>query len=166
MFTNIFCSEIDIPDKSLPVGSAQSPQKSPAGTVTTSTEDMGKRKLQLERRNTKHDQGLTQFSTPNMKNVLYEVTYDEYMQKKSPVKPISHCWNAQQNVYIGCEGGQLLLVDFETRLVKILANPHISVSYIHILTLMSIDFFPLSNRMNRQVLITSFLTKVEFLYLL
>lgn len=95
--------------------------------ATPSTHDVGRRKL--ERRNTKLDQGIMLLSLPDMNHVLYQDSYDEFMQKTCPVKPISHCWNAQQNVYIGCEHGQLLLVDFETGLVKILANPTITVCY-------------------------------------
>ena len=81
----------------------------------------------MERRNTKLDQGIMLLSPPDMNQVLYQDSYDNFMQKKCPVKPTSHCWNAQQNVYIGCEHGQLLLVDFETGLMKILVNPAIAV---------------------------------------
>ena len=111
----------------MPPGSTMSPNIPPPGTVTNSTEDMGRKRL--EKRNTKLDQSITQRSPPIMQHVLYEVPYDEFVRNKAPVRPVSHCWNAQQNVYIGCEHGQLLLVDFETGLVRILANPHTYVSH-------------------------------------
>ena len=120
----ILCSEVDIPDKLMPVGSTVSPKLPPAGTTTANPEDIGGRQ---ERRSTVLDHGIALTTPPNMKQVLYQDSYDEFMRKKSPVKPVSHCWNAQQKVYIGCQHGQLLLVDFETGIVSIVANPEITV---------------------------------------
>ena len=118
-------SEVDLPDKLIPVGSKVPFKVAPASMATSSTHDVGRRKL--ERRNTKLDQGILLLSPPDMNQVLYQDSYDEFMQKKCPLKPTCHCWNAQQNVYVGCEHGHLLLVDIETGLVKILANPAITV---------------------------------------
>lgn len=111
----------------MPVGSTVAPKVPPATMATTSTDDLGRRRM--ERRSTKLDHSITLFSPPNMDQVLYADPYDEFMNKKCPMKPVSHCWNAQQNVYIGCEDGQLLLIDFETGLAKILANPAIAVCF-------------------------------------
>lgn len=107
------------------VGSMVSPRVSPAGLAKSTTEDVVKKKL--ERRSTKLDHDTTLHTPPDMQTLLYQDSYDDYMHKRSPVKPMSHCWNAQENVYIGCEHGQLLLVHFETGIVKILANPDIAV---------------------------------------
>ena len=104
----------------MPVGSRVYPKLQPAD-VGTNPEDAGGRQ---ERRNT---HGIVLTAPPNMKQVLYQDSYDEFMQKRSPVVPVSHCWSAQQIVYIGCEHGQLLLVDFESGIVGIAANPEITV---------------------------------------
>ena len=114
------CSEVDIPDRLMPVGSRVSPKLRSAG-VETDPEGTGGRQ---ERRNT---HGIVSTAPPNMKQVLYQDSYDEFMQKRSPVEPVSHCWSAQQTLYIGCEHGQLLLVDFESGIVSIAANPEIIV---------------------------------------
>lgn len=81
------------------------------------------------------DHGIALFVPPSLKQVLYQESYDEFMHKKSPVKPTSHCWSAQQNLYIGCENGQLLLIDFETGVVNILTNPEITVCSGYIMNL-------------------------------
>ena len=114
------CSEVDIPDRLMPVDSRVSPKLRSAG-VGTDPEGTGGRQ---ERRNT---HGIVLTAPPNMKQVLYQDSYDEFMQKRSPVEPVSHCWSAQQTLYIGCEHGQLLLVDFESGIVSIAANPEITV---------------------------------------
>ena len=41
------------------------------------------------------------------------------------VVPTSHCWTNQATIYIGCQGGQLLLTDFESGTTKVLTNPAI-----------------------------------------
>lgn len=106
----ILCSEVEIPDRLMPVGSRVSPKLQSAG---------------VQERRSAHGIALT--TPPNMKQVLYKDSYDEFLQKRSPVEPVSHCWSAQQIVYIGSEHGQLLLVDFESGIVSIVANPEISV---------------------------------------
>lgn len=79
----------------------------------------------LERKSTKP--GFAVLSPPNMKQVVYQESFDEFMQKRLPVKPVSHCWSAQETVYVACEDGQLLQVFFETGIVTILVNPDINV---------------------------------------
>ena len=121
-------SEVDIPDKLMAVGSTLSPKDPCAGVVSANSEETVGRQ---ERTNT---HGITMTSPPSMIQVLYRDSYDDFMQWKYPVVPESHCWNAQQNVYIGCQQGQLLLVDFETGIVSMIANPvqlvtTVSVSY-------------------------------------
>ena len=43
--------------------------------------------------------------------------------KRERASPLSHCWTPAGDVLIGCAGGQLLRVDGETMLAKILYNP-------------------------------------------
>ena len=59
---------------------------------------------------------------PDLTNVLYKETYDEYTRNRSPVVLTSHCWSSQQTLYVGCRGGQLLMVDFDTGVIQVLAN--------------------------------------------
>ena len=92
-----------------------------SASVRTDPEGTGGRQ---ERRNT---HGIVLTAPPNMKQVLYKDSYDDFLQERSPVEPVSHSWSAQQTVYIGCEHGQLLLVDFESGIVSIIANPEITV---------------------------------------
>lgn len=115
---------MDIPDRSMPVGSRVSPKLQSADILTDHV-DVGGRQ---ERRNI---HGIVLTTSPNMKQVLYKDSYDEFLQKKSPVEPVSHCWSTQQTVYIGCEHGQLLLVDFESGIVSIAANPEVTVSWLN-----------------------------------
>ena len=42
------------------------------------------------------------------------------------VVPSSHCWTPHSGIYIGCRGGQLLLADFDSMTLKVLANPRLS----------------------------------------
>ncbi|XP_077865529.1 LOW QUALITY PROTEIN: cilia- and flagella-associated protein 43-like [Saccoglossus kowalevskii] len=44
---------------------------------------------------------------------------------KIKVVPVSHCWTAKGEVYVGCEGGQLLRVDSESQKVDVLFRPSI-----------------------------------------
>ena len=104
------------------VGSTVTYSSPPIGLVKT-----GAVKRKPGRRNTKFNQDASSHTPPNMSVLLCLDSYDDYMHRRSPVKPISHCWSAQDNVYIGCEHGQLLLVYFETGIVKILANPEVII---------------------------------------
>lgn len=111
---------MDIPDRLLPVGSRVSPKCQSAGVRTDPESTDGRQ----ERR---HAHGIVLTAPPNMKQVLYKDSYDYFLQKRSLIEPVSHCWSAQQTVYIGCKHGQLLLADFESGIVSIIANPEIAV---------------------------------------
>ena len=62
---------------------------------------------------------------PDLSKVLYQETYDEYTREKRLVVLASHCWSTQQSMFVGCRGGQLLTVDFDTAVIKTLANPQV-----------------------------------------
>lgn len=74
---------------------------------------------------------LDQSRLPDLSNVLYKETYDEYIHDKSPVVLASHCWSSQQTLYVGCRGGQLLMVDFDTGAIKVLANSQVKAVLLH-----------------------------------
>ena len=84
-------------------------------------------KSTLKRKDTLIDHGVSLFTPPNMSSVLYQETYDNFMQKKQPVKLTSHCWTPKQSIYIGCAGGQLLLAEFDSGSVRVLVNPQLTV---------------------------------------
>ncbi|XP_064629915.1 cilia- and flagella-associated protein 43-like isoform X2 [Lineus longissimus] len=52
--------------------------------------------------------------------------YEELEDQSPRVRPLSHCWDAMGDVYIGCEGGQLIKIDTEVMKVKMLHNPVVS----------------------------------------
>ena len=37
-----------------------------------------------------------------------------------------HCWSSQQSLFVGCRGGQLLSIDFDTAIIQVLANPQLT----------------------------------------
>ena len=72
----------------------------------------------------KEEQG--QPKLPNLAGVLYRETYDEFTREKRPVVLASHCWSSRQTLFVGCRGGQLLSVDFDTGVAQVLANPQLT----------------------------------------
>ena len=109
-----------MPDKATPVGTLVQPMKPPPSLPTkTST---------LERAETKSDHPLVAAlsSPPNLSHVLYKESYNKFMTKKNPVVFTSHCWTPHQSIYVGCEGGQVLLADPETGTIKVVANPRVA----------------------------------------
>lgn len=58
--------------------------------------------------------------------MLYKETYDEFTKDKNPVVLTSHCWTSKQTIYVGCRGGQLLLADFDTGTINMVANPQLA----------------------------------------
>ena len=65
----------------------------------------------------------TLFAIPDLTSILYTESYDKFIATKEPVVPAVQYWGPQQSVYIGCKGGQILVVDSESGLVTVLANP-------------------------------------------
>ena len=115
-----------MPDRATPVGTLVQPMKPPP-TLPAKTST-------LERAETKSDHPLVAAvsSPPSLSNVLYKESYNAFMKKKNSVVFTSHCWTPHQSIYVGCEGGQVLLADSETGTIKVVANPCIS-QVIHVL---------------------------------
>ncbi len=84
----------------------------------------------LERRDTKLDGGLTLFTPSDLSKVLYPESYDDFIRKRVSVEPLCHCWTPKQSVYVGCSGGQLLVMESDSGVTKLLANPQLIVSNI------------------------------------
>jgi hypothetical protein len=73
--------------------------------------------------------GVGLFTPPDMSKVYYKESYEEFVRLKEPVEPKSVCWTPKQELYVGCTGGQLMLVDFDSGGTTILVNtqPHSDV---------------------------------------
>lgn len=129
MYIHYTCTSIPrqavLPDVETPVGYQTDPILLSSSTETR-LEHAGQK---LERRDTKLDGGVTLFTPIDMTKVLYSETYDEFMCKKVPVEPKSHCWTPKQSIYVGCSGGQLLMIESDSGVTKMLANPQLAVSY-------------------------------------
>ena len=65
-------------------------------------------------------------SLTNMGSVLYKESYSDFLHKKDPVLLSAHCWSAQQGLYLGCSGGQLMVADTDTGIITVLANPELT----------------------------------------
>lgn len=81
----------------------------------------------LERRDTKLDGGITLFTPSDVSKVLYPESYDEFMHQRVHVEPVCHCWTPKQSVYVGCSGGQLLMMESDSGVTRLLANPQLIV---------------------------------------
>lgn len=49
--------------------------------------------------------------------------HDKYKDKLKKVAPVSHCWSASNDIYVGCTDGQLLYHDTATNILSVLTNP-------------------------------------------
>ena len=116
-------SEVQLPDKTACVGSQVSPLDPPITLTKNPTIEHTTKKL--EKTDTRSSTFAPLYSPPDMDRVLYAQSYDEFVAKKAPVFPTSHCWTTHQSVYIGCRGGQLLLAEFESGVVKMVSNPEV-----------------------------------------
>lgn len=104
-----------MPEKTAGVGSSTKPVVPPpthGGFLGTDIQTTG----------TSTNMGL--FIPPNMSEVLYKDTYEEFIREKELVETKSHCWTPKQSVYVGCAGGQVLLVDFDTGCTTVVVNSH------------------------------------------
>lgn len=112
--------ETTLPDRSTTVGTTlQPPHPSLSSAPTKSKMD------ELELNHATADQP----RLPDLSNVLYKETYDEYTRVKNPVVLVSHCWSSHQTLYVGCRGGQLLRVDFDSGFIEVLANTQVHTLY-------------------------------------
>ena len=62
------------------------------------------------------------FVPPNMSEVFYKDSYEDFVREKQPMEPVSHCWTPKQSIYVGCVGGQLVAVDFDTGTATVMVN--------------------------------------------
>lgn len=109
--------ETRVPDKSTPVGTITHPPLPPPSLhKKSSSPDQTGTKLTTS----------DHFKSPDLSHVLYKETYDEFTKDKNPVVLASHCWTSKQTVYVGCQGGQLLLADFDTATINMVANPRLA----------------------------------------
>lgn len=66
--------------------------------------------------------GVGMFVPPNMSEVLYKESYEEFIKERELMELKSFCWTPQQNLYVGCAGGRLLSVEFDSGSVSVLVN--------------------------------------------
>ena len=111
----VFCpSEIDLPEKDNEVG---------AKTEVTIQDSLHKSPAKSVRTEMTAASTMTLFTSPNMAEVYFKGSYEEYTRKRQPVNPKSVCWTAKQEAYVGCAGGQLIVVEPDTCSVTLLVNP-------------------------------------------
>lgn len=114
MFFNfIYCSEVELPEITAEVGATTTPKIPPPTTFISSDKD-----LQAP---VATSVGL--FVPPNMSEVLYKESYDEFVRLKEPIEPRALCWTPKQSIYVGCGGGQLMMVEFDSGCVTVMVNP-------------------------------------------
>ena len=118
-----FPRETTLPESGTRVGtSLQPPQLSLSATQTYSKAS----EMELNHATSDHTR------LPDLTNVLFKETYDEYTRNRDPVVLTSHCWSSQQTLYVGCRGGQLLMVDFDTGVIQVLANTQLTQVFYHV----------------------------------
>ncbi len=71
--------------------------------------------------------GIGMFIPPNMSNVFFKESYEEFIKVREPIEMKSFCWTPRQNLYVGCAGGQLVSVEFDSGCVDVLVNPYPAV---------------------------------------
>lgn len=108
-------SEVQLPEKSAEVGSLTNPKVPPPNPASKSLSN----ELQLAGVGT----GGALFAPPNMAEVYYKEPYDEFIKLKEAVVLKSLCWTPKQSIYIGCDGGQLLIVDVDSGCTTVVVNP-------------------------------------------
>lgn len=110
-----FFSEVELPEKTAEVGSGTSPMVPPP------TSDVTDKVLQ---RASMAGGNVGLFIPPDMSKVFYKESYEEFVRLKEPMEPRSFCWTPKQELYVGCAGGQLMMVDFDSGDASVLVNPH------------------------------------------
>ena len=112
----IFNRETTLPGTGTTVGTSLHPPK-----LSVSVAQVQSKADEMEQKHATSDQP----ALPDLSTVLYKETYDEYTHERKLVVPTSHCWSSQQTLYVGCRGGQLLSVDFDSGVIQVLANTQI-----------------------------------------
>lgn len=111
-----FHSEVELPEKTAVVGSGTTPiVPPPTSTFTIANKDM--------QASAAGAAGMGLFVPPDMSKVFYKESYEEFVRLKEPMEPRSLCWTPKQMLYVGCAGGQLMLVDFDSGSAAVLVNP-------------------------------------------
>ena len=109
---NSYCSEVCLPGKIDEVGTRTRPNiqytKSPKMVSTTVST-------------------ICLYTPPNMSEVYFKGSYQDFIKHKQLVVPTSLCWTPLHSVYVGCDGGQLLLVKSDTGKATLLINPQPSL---------------------------------------
>lgn len=106
-----------MPEKTAEVGSRTAPKVPPpttAGFPPTMDTDI---------QSTGIGANMGLFIPPNMSEVFYKDSYEDFIKQKEPMEVKSHCWTPKQSIYVGCAGGQLVLVDFDTGCTTVIVNP-------------------------------------------
>lgn len=106
-------SEIELPENTSDVGTKTNPKVPPPTAAFSFTDTV----LQPS------GAGMGFFMPPNMSEVFYKESYEDFIEVKEPVELRSFCWTPRQSLYVGCAGGQLLSVDFDTGSTTVLVNP-------------------------------------------
>ena len=106
--------EVELPEKTAEVGSATHPKVPPP---TSNFSNASSKDMQVP----VSAGGL--FVPPDMSNVVYKESYAEFIRPKELVEPKSLCWTPKQALFVGCAGGQLMMLDFELGSASMLVNP-------------------------------------------
>lgn len=67
--------------------------------------------------------GVGHFMPPNLSEIYYKDSYETFIRMKEAVEPKSFCWSSKQSIYVGCVGGQLIVVDVDIGSTTMLVNP-------------------------------------------
>ena len=113
-----FCvySEVELPEKTAEVGSMTNPKVPPPNLTFAANES------EIQTAGVTTNSGM--FIPPNMSSIFYKESYEEFIREKMPMELRSMCWTPRQNLYVGCAGGQLLSVEFDSGSVSVLVNPY------------------------------------------
>ena len=106
-----------MPEKNAEVGSVTVPKVPPPNLCFIPAEN------EMQAAGTAGASSMGMFVPPNMSEVLYKESYEEFIKDREPMELKSFCWTPKQNLYVGCAGGQLVSVEFESGCVSVLVNP-------------------------------------------
>lgn len=109
--------EVELPEKTADVGNSTFP-KVPPPTSTINLTDK-----HVRRSSVGGAANIGLFIPPDMSKVYYKESYEEFVRLKEPMEPKSLCWTPKQELYVGCAGGQLMMVDFDSGSATVLVNP-------------------------------------------
>lgn len=118
-------SEVELPEKTAEVGSVTRPKVPPPTSTTNLVEKYPRRS------SVGGAASIGLFTPPDMSKVYYKESYEEFVKLKEPMEPRSLCWTPKHELYVGCTGGQLMMVDFDSGSTTILVNPQLH-SMVHI----------------------------------